>query len=143
MRPVVFWTAGFCFIHMSSFRYEFASIVIVEAAFFGDKPTAAKYGISPRTIHRYRKRLNEDAQLSALVKIKKDLMEQEWAKDMPAAIRASIEFLRKAANNAKTDDPDAIHAVAGALKILSEVALTKRVIDARLIGSDRQANEAA
>ncbi len=128
---------------MATFRYEFASIILVEAAFFGDKTTAAKYGISPRTIHRYRKRLNEDAQLSALVKIKKDRMEQEWAKEMPAAIRASIDFLRKAANSAKTDDPDAIHAVAGALKILSEVAMTKKVIDARLAGQNRQTNETA
>ena len=128
---------------MTRFKYEFASIVLVEAAFFGDKPTAAKYGIATRTIHRYRKRLNEDAQLSALVKVKKDLMEQEWAEEMPAAIRASIEFLRKAATEAKATDPDVIHAIAGALKILSDVAMTKKVIDARLTGQNRQANETA
>lgn len=128
---------------MTRFKYEFASIVLVEAAFFGDKPTAAKYGVSLRSIHNYRKRLNEDTKLAELFRIKKDQMEQEWAEEMPAAIRASIEFLRKAATEAKTTDPDVIHAIAGALKILSDVAMTKKVIDARLAGSNRQANETA
>ena len=126
---------------MGNFKYELASIILVEAVFFGDKTTAAKYGISTRTIRNYRKRLSEDAKFSALFQEKKEHAEQEWAHEMPAAIRASIDFLRKAANSAKTDDPDAIHAVAGALKILSEVAITKQVIDARLTVSNRKTNE--
>lgn len=126
---------------MPRFNNELAAIILVESVFFGDKTTAAKYGISTRTIRNYRKRLNEDTQFSASFQEKKERMEREWAHEMPAAIRASIEFLRKAANDAKTDDPDAIHAVAGALKILSEVALTKEIIDARLTVSNRQTNE--
>lgn len=119
---------------MPSFNCERAAIILVEAAFFGDKPTARKFGVTTRTIQNYRQRLEEDDELSAFFTIKKQRFEDEWADELPAAIRASIRFLARAAQEANPMDPNVIHSVAGALKILADVTLTKQVLDARLTG---------
>lgn len=126
---------------MPAFNYELASTVLVEAAYQGDKVTAKKYGITERTIRNYRKRLDEDKRLSAFFQDKKERMEQRWADELPGAIRAAINYLQGAAQDADRRNPDAIHAVAGALKILSDVALTKEVLDARLARQHRSQDE--
>lgn len=116
---------------------ELTAMILVESSYFGDKRTAKKFGISDRTIRNYRQRLNSDEELAKIFREKNDLSAQEWAHEMPAAIRAAIDFLRRASQEAKTDDPECIHAVAGALKILSDVEITKQVIDARFAGAYR------
>jgi hypothetical protein len=115
-------------------NYERAATILVEAAYFGDKQAADRYGVSVRTVERYRARMDEDDELSAFVAIKKQKFEDEWADELPGAIRASIRFLGRAAQEASAKDPQAIHSVAGSLKILADVALTKQVLDARLTG---------
>lgn len=122
---------------MPTFNYELASTVLVEAAYQGDDVAAKKYGVSVRSVRRWRKRIDEDERLASFVRIKKDRMEQRWADELPSAIRASITYLQNAAQEVNKRDPDAIHAVAGALKILSDVALTKEVLDARLAKQHR------
>jgi hypothetical protein len=119
---------------MGRFNYDRAAAVLVEAAYFGDKAAADRYGITVRSVERYRERLDDDIELSAFVTIKKQEFEDRWAEELPAAIRASIRFLAKAANEADHKDAQTIYSVAGALKILADVTLTKRVLDARLTG---------
>jgi transposase-like protein len=126
---------------MPAFNYDLASVVLVEAAFLGDKATSKKFGISTRTLQRWRKRLNEDGRLSSFVAQRKKELDKAWAEEMPIAIKASIDFIRRAAQEAAPNDPDAIHSIAGALKILSEVAMTREVLDARLARQNRQANQ--
>lgn len=111
-----------------------AAMILVEAAYYGDKKTAEKHGISERTISNYRSRLAEDGELSVFFHIKKQEFEDKWADELPAAIRAGIQYLAKAANEADPKDPKAIYSIAGALKILADVALTKKVLDARITG---------
>lgn len=126
---------------MGRFNHERAASVLVEAAYFGDKAAADRFGLNVRTIERYRARLDEDTELSAFVAIKKQKFEDGWAEELPAAIRASIRFLAKAATEADHKDSQTIHSIAGALKILADVTLTKKVLDARLTGRGESETE--
>jgi hypothetical protein len=108
--------------------------ILVEALYSGDHETARRFGISIRTLQRYRRRLHTDPELSQIVALKKAAFEREWAEDATQAIREAVRFLQRAATQADPSDPNAIHAVAGALKILAEVSLTREVLSVRLEG---------
>ena len=117
------------------------AMILVEAVFYGDIPTAARWGITERTIRNYRTMLNEDAELSVIFRLKKEKFETEWANEIPAAMRAGLRFLMRAAEDADHKNPDVIHAIAGGMKIMAEIGLTKEIIDARLGRGDRQERE--
>lgn len=120
--------------------YDRVALILVEAAFFGEKQTAQRWSISTKTIERYRARLDEDSELSGFVALKKQAFESSWADEIPASIRAGIRFLGEAAKRADYT-PESIHAIAGAVKILAEVGLTKEIIDARLRRDNRPDGE--
>jgi hypothetical protein len=147
---------------MSPTKREKIATLIVEAATTSDKAVCAKYGITVRTLQRYRKLLDSAApeqaktdekapeevtkatetvaatpSLSQLVADKKAKVEEGWADEIPGALREAIGFLRRAAKDASTKDPAAIHAVAGAMKLLSETSATWKVLDARLARQNR------
>ncbi|MBD1911276.1 hypothetical protein [Leptolyngbya sp. FACHB-8] len=109
-----------------------AAIILLDAATMGDRATVEKYDISSRTLQRYRSRFASDQELSALVALKKAEQDRAWANEIPGAIAACIKFIGNAAQNLKPDDPEAVHAIAGAMKILSEIVMTREVIEARL-----------
>jgi hypothetical protein len=119
---------------VGKFNYERAAVVLVEAAYYGDKAASERNGVTERTVRNYRERLNEDTELSASFLIKKQLFDESWADELPGAIRAGIQFLARAAREADPRDAQTIYSMAGALKILADVTLTKRVLDARLTG---------
>jgi len=106
--------------------------ILVEALHNGDSEASRKFGVSIRTLQRYRRRLHTDRELSQIVALKKTAFEQMWLEDATQAIREAIRFLQRAAVEADPTDPNAIHAVAGALKILAEVSLTREVLSVRL-----------
>lgn len=116
----------------SRIDYDRAASILVEAAYFGDKEAADKWGITTRTVQNYRARLDGDAELSAVFLKKKLAWETSWAEEAPAALRAGIRFLMRAAREADPKDPEAIHAIAGAFKLLAEIVFTKDVLDVRL-----------
>jgi len=122
---------------MPAFNYERASAALVDAAYMGDKDAAKKHGVTTRTIRNWRNRLETDARFSSFFREKKVLVDQEWASELPSAIRASIRFVRESAKESKLGNPDSTKVVADALKILAEVALTREILDARLAGQDR------
>ena len=126
---------------MARLNYERAALVLVEAVYYGDRVASERWGISVRSINRYRHRLATDPELAELVRLKKEAFERDWIEEMPAAIRAGVRFLTNAFGASDPTDPDAIHAVAGAIKILAEVGLTKEIIDARLGRHDRSNRE--
>lgn len=112
--------------------------ILVEAAYRGDVDTADKYGISIRTIQRWRALSENDVGLTRLIAQKKLAFEQGWADEAAGALKAGLEFLKEAAQKASKTDPNVIHAIAGAVKIASEVLITREVLDARLSGQDRE-----
>lgn len=111
--------------------------ILVEAVFYGDKRASERWSISTRTIERYRERLNEDVGLSEIVAIKKREFEKDWATEIPAAIRSGIRFLLDATKDLQPTSEN-IYAVTGMVKVLTEIGLTKEIIDARLAGYYRE-----
>lgn len=105
---------------------------MVDAAYLGDAPAAQKWGLSERTVQNYRARLAQDSRLALSFHEKRQLVEQDWAAELPAAIRAGAAFIRRAAEQGDPTDPDMVHAVAGGMKLVAEVLFAKRVLDARM-----------
>jgi len=124
---------------MPRFNRERASIILVDALYSDDELAAEKHGITARTIRNYRERLDSDQELSALFHSKRREREKSWADDMPAAISSGVEYLRKVSEGLKPEEtsPEMVHAIAGAVKVLSEVRMTKDVLDARLARQSR------
>lgn len=119
---------------------ERAASALAATMLLDDKTAAAKFGVSVRSVQRWRALLDTDDELAALVAQKKEALERDWAEDLGDAITKSIGFLGRAAADADTKDPAVIHSVAGALKILTDVATARQVLDARL---RRQAGQTA
>lgn len=61
-----------------------------------------------------------------------DLTTREWVGEVNLVLLAAMRFIARAATEANVKNPRAIMAVAGALKIVNEADLTRRVIDAKL-----------
>lgn len=116
---------------------ELAATVILEAAYTTDDKAAVRYGVSTRSIRRWRKQFASDEVLAAFVRTKKEAMDAAWAEELPIALRHSLDFIASAAQSASDDpmckrNPEFIHAIAGALRICAEVYYTGKIIDARL-----------
>ena len=125
---------------------ELAAVALVEAAFKTDAEACGKFGISLRTLQRYRRQLQEDPELAGIVATKKALLDREWRDDLVKAMRGAASFIFEAAETARTDEkcktnPDMIAAMAGALKLCADVHLTSKVLDAQLADANRQANK--
>ncbi|GAA6759255.1 hypothetical protein [Thermus oshimai] len=109
-----------------------AAFVLAEAELLGDAAACAKYGLSDRTLRNYRARLQRDPELAALFRERLGALGKRWEEELAPAILEAVNFLKRAAREANPRDPEVIEAVAGALKTLAEIALTKEVIEARL-----------
>jgi len=114
-------------------RTNRAAMILVQAAYSSDTSAAKHWGISVRTIQNYRARLNSDSDFARLFALKKAEFEQAWLTDMPLALRKAVHFLGKAFEQPDYT-PEMIHAVAGALKIMAEIRLTKEMLDIRFGG---------
>ena len=120
---------------MSKFKPKLAAAALVEAAYSSDREAAKKYGVTERTIRNWKKRLNNDPAFSSIFQKKKQEFESTWADEAPEALKAGIEFLKHAAQQAKkvsSSKPELIHAVAGSTKILFEILAVKQVLDVRI-----------
>ena len=110
--------------------------IILESVTLGDANTCKKYGVNPQTLRRWRRELKTDkcAQLNESVREKRAALDNEWAAKIPGCLNACVEFLSNAARDCNTQDPESVKAIAGAMKLTSEVALSWKVIDARISG---------
>jgi len=126
---------------MARFNCERAAAALVDAAYMGDKKAADKHGVTSRSIRNWRERLDGDPDFSAVFREKKLLSDQEWASELPSAIRSAIRFVRESAKESKLGDPKATAVIADALSILAEVAITREILDARLAGQNRPTSQ--
>lgn len=108
-----------------------AAAILVDAAYRGDEAAAELWGVSQRTVKRYRARIDTDDQLALAVQEKRQLVEQDWADTLPNTIRAAAEFIERAAKQGNPKDPNMVHAVAGGMKLVAEVYFVKQMLDAR------------
>lgn len=127
---------------------EFIARVVVDATLLGDGTAAKRHNVSTKTVQRYREMAQSDANVSKLVSALWAAADKDWGKGLASALRGQIEFLNRATEKADPSNPEAITAVTGALETLADVALTKRMLDARLgpeagaeAGGDRQHRE--
>jgi hypothetical protein len=120
-----------------TFNREFAAAVLVEAMFTTNLKAAEKYDIDDRTIRNYRAKLAEDPKLYALFVEKKAEFDRAWAEELPGALRKGVRMLSACVEAASADplikkSPQVIEAVTGVVKMLAEVQIVSRMIDARL-----------
>ena len=120
------------------FNHERAATILAEAALIGDEKAADNHGVSVRSIQNWRARLKRDPVLVESFTAKTQAATTDWADGLGDTIKAGIDFLRRAANQVNPMDPDAIFAVVGAVKVLAELEMTRKVLDARLAGQNRQ-----
>lgn len=125
-----------------NFDQDKAAKIVLDAEMMGDEAASKKWSVSERSIQRYRKKLGSSPELARVVESKKALQDAAWAHQIPEAIEACIKYIREAAEACDRSDPNAVHAIAGAAKVLSEIKMTREVIDARLAESHRQNDEA-
>lgn len=115
---------------------ELAATVLIEAVYTTDEKACERYGVSIRSLQRYRKALSKDAELAEVFASKKAAFDREWAETLPLALRSSIECIHSICARLKDDstawrNPEMIRVVAGAVLALSEVHFTGRIIDLR------------
>jgi predicted Zn-dependent protease len=125
---------------MQVYDKELVATVFVEALVTTDERACAKYGISLRTLQRWRKKLASDPLVSQYVATKKEAIDAAWADDLGAPIKAAAKLITDAAESADQvtkRNPEFVRAIAGALKICAEVKLTSKIIDARTVRPDR------
>lgn len=121
---------------------EFAAQVLIEAVYTTDERACQKYGISERTLRRYRAAMAKDSELSAFVRIKKQALDKAWADELRIALHKGIRTLSDcmeaiSADPAYRKNPMIVSAIAGAIKLCADIELTGRIIDARLSDRDR------
>ena len=126
----------------TKFKPDLAASVLVEAAYSNDEKAALKFGVSQRSIPNWRARLDTDPEFASIFHSKRDRFESSWADELPAAIRACVDFIKRAALEASHTKPDVIYSVAGALKIVSDIQMSKDIIDARLTDFNRETRQA-
>ena len=116
--------------------------IVVDASLIGDEAAAKRHNVSTKTVGRYRDLAQSDEVVSKLVAAKWEAADKDWSVGLSSAIKAQIEFLNRAATSASHTDPEVIREVTGALKTLADVALTSRMLDARIANRTGQAREA-
>lgn len=117
---------------------EFAATVLFDAIYTTDQQACQKYGVSVRSLQRWRRLLADgDPELAGSVATKKAAFDAAWAENLPGALAKGLEALDSCYRAIQGDpeaqkNPNVIHALAGAFRICAEVHLTGRIIDARL-----------
>lgn len=121
---------------------ELAAATLLDAAYTTDERACAKYGVSVRSLQRWRRQLADgDPELAGFVATKKAAFDKAWADELPVALRKGLQCLSECMESLRTDsqtlkNPAMVHAVAGAMSICAEIYFTGKVIDSRLFNSD-------
>src|SRR5687768_13424263 len=111
----------------ASLDRELAAAALLDAAYTTDEKTCAKYGISLRSLQRWRQQLaNGDPELAGSVATKKAAFDAAWADDLPAALKKGMLCISECMDTLRSDpnslkNPAMIHAVAGAMSICAEI----------------------
>jgi hypothetical protein len=116
-----------------NFNADRAATILVDAAYLGDPRAAEKWKVTTRTIENYRARLKSDPHFSALFATKRAAAEGNWKHELGRALTTSIRKLAALIENTDPtilSTPAAIEAVTGAVKALSEIAITGEVLNA-------------
>jgi hypothetical protein len=126
------------------FLRDRAAKAIAESVTFGIQATCAKYKISRRTLERWKKRLDTgDKELSQLVADRLEDTNAAWMAVIPGALTECFGFITRAAKEADHRDPDAIHSIVGAAKILTDIVNARQLLAEGLLGGQHQQDSSA
>lgn len=114
-----------------NFNYEKAAMVLVNAILEGDKLTADKFGISVRTVKRYRELAKKDEYLAQLVTKRTDKFADDHDQMVAKANAAVIALLERTCAATEKADSDLLHATFGAYKIINENQLFRKLVNER------------
>lgn len=120
---------------MSKLDKKHVANILIDAIYLGDAKACERYGISDRTLRRYKERLASDRELSALVHNKNEEIGKHVVPDCLYAVRAASKYIIDVSMNMDEitkRNPEMLHAVAGAMKISMEAAVTYQYIQAKL-----------
>jgi hypothetical protein len=117
---------------MAQLNYERAARILTDAAYYGDEKSAEKWEITSKTIRNYRERLKTDPQLSALFQKFRQKFEAEWKPELARSIFVTVRKIAEMVEAVDTAHPCAemLEALTGAVKALSEIAITTEVLNA-------------
>jgi hypothetical protein len=120
-------------------RPDIRAAIIAESAWAGDEATCAKFGISRRTLQRFRRALENDPELMLALTAKQQAFEQRWLGEIDVTLGKAIRTIGEIADKVIKDptasrNPAMLHELTYAAKMLSDVKLAKTIIDARLAG---------
>lgn len=123
---------------------ELAATALLDAAYTTDEKACAKYGISLRSLQRWRRQLSEgDPELAGCVATKKAAFDKAWADQLPVALTKALATLSECMDAVRADsrlgvNPDMIHSIVGVVKTCAEIELTRKVLNARFGNSDSE-----
>jgi hypothetical protein len=111
---------------------ELGTSLVAESAFSTDpQALCARYNVSTITLERWRKKVAADERLAEVVAQKTKALDEVWEAGLRSTARELIAALAHHAHLAlKADkfDPDMVHKLAGALKIVNDAAVTRGMV---------------
>lgn len=110
-----------------------AARLLAEAAFSTDAKTCENAGITVRTLQNYRAALATDVELSRLYdEARKLLTMRSWADETDLSLSVGVQKLRSLIESVQKPTPGNIAVVTEAVSKLGELAMTNRMLSARL-----------
>ena len=108
-----------------NFNAERAASILAEASLWTDTYAAKRWGVTARSISNWRKLTETDSDFSELFDRKKAAIDKAWGNEARAALRR---MLRKLDDLVQEAGPEQIREVAGAVKIVGELEVTRGAI---------------
>ena len=119
------------------FKRDRAVCIIAESEFFGIEQTAKRWGLSERTVWRYRSKVANDQQLAQLVNEKKAELHSQWSNDTSQTLIIALRELRQRMPSAATTEYcELIKSIAGVAKIAGELRLTLDALELPTAATD-------
>jgi len=95
-----------------------------------DESAAEEYGVSARSVQRWRKEMAENQELASLVAKKRAEIAERWGDRIGPVIEKAMDFVRRGLSGDGMDprDPQAVKAANGTAKIFAEIALARDIL---------------
>lgn len=114
-----------------NFKYDRAACIVAESDVFGIEEVAKRWGVSDRTIWRYKAKCVEDELLAELVTRKKAKLSDSWTENASRALNTALNELNKKIPLMKTEeDAKIIYSIVGAIKVVGELKITADTLSA-------------
>lgn len=129
---------------MIVFNKDKAVTILLYALFNSDKKACEEFRIHQKTLYNYKKRLREDSDFAIFFYNKKREYLNGFVDELFLACRDGAAFIRDVARNPPVGakiNPEFVHAMAGAIKICGEVAMTHMYIERKFKPLDEETAE--